>query len=262
MKPLTELTREDIKNIKLLAFDVDGVTIKKGTDIKEVEGKEKTTLTVTTSNLHPRIVEKMLKLKKHFVVSIASGRSLLYLTKIYYDLLWDKAALIGENGILTLVDGEVHQMEKFDEKTLSTMRDMFVDLKVLGKNNNDFRAFEPKQFLITVHAWKDMPEVHDIVKKHDKNDEFYCLWNGEAFDIALKRLNKGVGLKHLAEHYGWTLENTMSIGNGPNDREMVEVAGIGVTTDPTDLKAGKFYTTKSLEYGGEELIDKLLELSE
>lgn len=260
MKPITALTKEDIKNIKLIGFDVDGVTIKKGTDIKEVENTDSTTLTVTTSNLSPRMLEKMIALKKHFFVSISSGRSLLYLTKIYYDLLWENVALMGENGIFSLINGEVIQFEKLDERTLSIMRNMFVDLKDLGRRNKDFRAFEPKQFLITVHAWKEIPEVYEIVKKHDLRDEFSCLWNGEAFDIAPRHLNKGVGLKKLAEHLGWTLENTMSIGNGPNDRELVEMAGIGVTTDPNDLNAGLFYTSKALDLGGEELVDKLLEL--
>ena len=36
MKPITELTKEDIKDLKLVCFDVDGVTVKKGTDIQEV----------------------------------------------------------------------------------------------------------------------------------------------------------------------------------------------------------------------------------
>lgn len=260
MEPITELTREDIKNVKLVCFDVDGVTIKKGTDIKEVKEPESTTLTIKTSNFSPAMLRKMLLLKNYFFVAIASGRSLLYLSKIYYDLLWDKAALIGENGIFTLINGEVLQLENFDKKTLAIMRNIFVDIKNLGRKNKDFRAFEPKQFLITVHAWKEIPEVYEIVKKYDLKDEFSCLWNGEAFDIALKRLNKGVGLKKLAEYLGWTLENTMSIGNGPNDRELVEMAGIGVTTDPDDLNTGSFYTTKVLDLGGEELVDKLLEL--
>jgi len=85
-------------------------------------------------------------------------------------------------------------------------------------------------------------------------------WSLEQIAGRLKRLNKGVGLKKLAEYLGWTLENTMSIGNGPNDRELVEMAGIGVTTDPDDLNTGSFYTTKVLDLGGEELVDKLLEL--
>ncbi|MEJ2347726.1 MAG: HAD hydrolase family protein [Patescibacteria group bacterium] len=100
-----------------------------------------------------------------------------------------------------------------------------------------------------------------MVKKYDPKGEYYCLWNGEAFDIAPKRLNKGEGLKHLAKYLKLDIDQTMSIGNGPNDREMVEVAGIGVTTDPKELPAD-FHTTGELHLGGEELVNKLLELIE
>ena len=255
MKPITKLTKEDIKDIKLLCFDVDGVTVKRGTEIEETE----TTLKVKTSALSPRFLKKILKLKKHFFISISSGRSLLYLTRMYSELLWDNAALIGENGIFTLIDGQVVQHEVFSKNTLKQLRDMTVDLTKLRKTNKDFRAFEPKQFLITVHAWKEIPEVYEIVKKYDPKGEYYCLWNGEAFDIAPKRLNKGEGLKHLVKYLKLNIAQTMSIGNGPNDREMVEYAGIGVTTDPKELPAD-FHTTGSLHLGGEELVDKLLEL--
>jgi HAD superfamily hydrolase (TIGR01484 family) len=259
MKPITQLTREDIENIKLVCFDVDGVTIKRGTDIKEVKTKQTTTLTVKTSNLSPRMLKKMLELKKYFFIAIASGRSSLYLTKIYSELLWDRAALISEIGIFTLIDGQLIQHEKFDKRTLKIMRNIFVDLKKLEGKHKDFRAFEPKQFLITLHAWNEIPEVYDIVKKHDLNNEFYCWWNGEAFDIAPKRLNKGAGIKHLADYLKINMGQTMAIGNGPNDADMVKAAEIGITTDPKVLPAD-FYTTGSLHLGGEELVDRLLEL--
>lgn len=261
MKPITDLSKDDIKDIKIVCFDVDGVTVKKGTNIKEVENNDFTELTVKTSNLPAEILNGVIKLKKHFFVCIASGRSLLYLTKIYYDILWDNAGLIAENGIFTLRNGEVFQQEKFDIRTLEIMRNIFLDIKNISKANKQFRAFEPKQFLITVHAWSEIKEIYEIVKKHDLNNEFYCLWNGEAFDIAPKRLNKGEGLKKLAESLGFGLKNTMAVGNGPNDRNMVEMAGIGITTDPSDLKAGQFFTTDSLHLGGLQIIDKLLDLS-
>ena len=60
MKPLNELTTEDIKDIKVVCFDVDGVTIKKGTEISE-KGTE---LHIKTSPLEDRILNKMLRLKK------------------------------------------------------------------------------------------------------------------------------------------------------------------------------------------------------
>jgi HAD superfamily hydrolase (TIGR01484 family) len=259
MKPLTELAKKDIKDIKLVCFDVDGVTIKKGTDIKEVKTKENTTLTVKTNNLSERVRDKMLELKKHFVIAVSSGRSSMYLTKVYHELLWGNTALISENGIFTLMNGELIQNEKFDERTLNKMRNIVVDLKKLEGKHKDFRAFEPKQLLITLHAWNEILEVYDIVKKHDPEGEFYTWWNGEAFDIAPKRLNKGTGLKHLANHLKMDLKETMAIGNGPNDKDMIDIAGIGVTTEPKVLPAD-YHTTEDEHLGGEELVDKLLEL--
>jgi len=259
VKPLSELTKNDIKNIKLVCFDVDGVTIKKGTDISEVKTSENTTLTVKTSNLSEEMRDKMIQLKKHFFISVSSGRSSLYLTKIYAELLWDNCALISENGIFTLLAGKLLQHEYFDPKTLAKMAKIVVELKALEGKNKDFRAFEPKQFLITLHAWNDIPEVYEIVKRNDPEGEFYTWWNGEAFDIAPKRLNKGAGLKHLADQLGIDLSQTIAIGNGLNDKDMIDAAGIGVTTDAKSVQ-GDFYTEGSEHLGGIELVDKLLNL--
>ena len=66
MKPLSTLTKEDIKDLKLVVFDVDGVTIKKGTDIQEIKTVENTTLTVKTSNLSSDMRDVLLELKKKY----------------------------------------------------------------------------------------------------------------------------------------------------------------------------------------------------
>jgi HAD superfamily hydrolase (TIGR01484 family) len=260
MKPITELTREDIKDLKLICFDVDGVTIKKGTDIEEVKTPENTTLTVKTSNLLPEVLDGLIKLKKHYFVAISSGRSSLYLTKIFTNILWGNTALLSEIGIFTLIEGELIQHEKFDKRTLKKMRDIRVALQNLEGKVKDFRAFEPKQFLITLHAFSEISEVYDIMKKLDPEEEFYAIWNGEAFDIAPKRLNKGTGLKNLTKHLGIDIKQTMAVGNGPNDKDMTDTAGIGVTTEPKWLKSD-FYTTGDQYLGGMELINKLLELN-
>jgi hydroxymethylpyrimidine pyrophosphatase-like HAD family hydrolase len=83
MRPITELTRDQIKDIKLIAFDSDGVLVKKGTEIVQNNGyfSQKTNL------VDPQILEKLNELKKHFHIVINSGRSSLYLTQIYQDIL-------------------------------------------------------------------------------------------------------------------------------------------------------------------------------
>lgn len=260
MKPLSQLTKEDIKDLRLVVFDVDGVTIKKGTDIQEVRTQSSTTLTVTTSNLSSEMRDKLVELKKRYFIAICSGRSSMYLTKVFNELLWDNCALISEIGIFTLIKGELIQNRKFENKTLEKMRNIKMDLANLEGKVKDFRAFEPKQFLITLHAYADMPEVHEIMKRHDPEDEFYCLWNGEAFDIAPKILNKGTGITSLAKLIGIDLSQVIAIGNGPNDKSMTDTAGIGITTDKKSVEAD-YYTEGNEELGGFEIINKLLELN-
>lgn len=261
MKPLSQLTKDDIKNIKLICFDVDGVTIKKGTEISEVKTSENTTLTVKTSNLTDEMKDALIELKKHFFVAINSGRSSMYLTKVFSELLWDNIALISEIGIFSLINGELIQHEKFDNRTLTKMRNILVDLQGLEGKVEGFRAFEPKQFLITLHAFSEIPEVYEVLKKNDPEGEFYAIWNGEAFDIAPKRLTKGTALKHLADYLKINISQTMAIANGPNDQSMVDVAGIGVSTEPKELITD-FYTERTQNLGGLELTNKLLELAE
>lgn len=259
MKPLTQLTTNDIKNIKLVCFDVDGVTIKKGTVVKEVESKETKTLTIKTRLLTNEVREKLIELKKYFFIAINSGRSTIYLKDVFGDLLWDNVALIGEVGIYTLVDGELIQHEKFDKKVLGLMREIRLGLEDYIGETRAREAFEPKQFLITLHMPFEDKKIYEIVKGIDIDNEFEILWSGEAFDILPKDLNKGKALKNLCSHLNINISDSIAIGNGNNDRSMTETAGIGVTTEPNVLESD-FFTVGKEHLGGIELADKLLEL--
>lgn len=255
MRPITELAAEDIQNIKLIIFDCDGVTVKKGTEIEETE----TTLVIRTSTLSDSMLGKLERLKKFYHLNFSSGRSLLYLERMYGKILWNNASLTGENGIFTLINGRVIQHEFFSLKDLNIIRNIKSEIRDLARTEKKIRGFEPKQFLITVHCWQEVPEIPMILKKFDQEERYYCWWNEEAYDIGLKTLTKGSGIKNICDLLGVAIKNTIAIGNGPNDKGMVEVAGIGITTEPKLLKAD-FYTTGLQYLGGEELVDKLIEL--
>lgn len=257
MQSITELTKAKIKNLKIICFDCDGVTVERGTDIEETE----TTLTVKTAVLSDRMLNKLLWLKKYFHLNFSSGRSLLYLERMYGKILWENASLQGENGIFTLIDGRVIQRKIFSSDDLEIIQNIKNEIRDLSKTEKKIRGFEPKQFLITVHCWKELPQITKIVEKYDTKNRYYIWWNGEAYDICLKTLNKGHGLKHLADYLKINIKDSMAIGNGPNDKDMIDVAGISVTTDSQTLPAD-YYTTGQLDLGGEELIDKLLELNQ
>ncbi len=259
MKPLCELTKKDIAKIKLVCFDCDGVTVKRGTRIRQKFDQGSNFLTVHTYILSDQMREKLTRLKKRIHVSFSSGRSLVYLQMMYGEILWENTSLQGENGIFALVGGQVIQHKRYPMPALEKIERLRSEIRKLQKTNKDILGFEPKQFLITVHCKREVEKIYEIVRKIDTKSQFYTWWNYEAFDIGLKGVNKGFGLKKLANHLGVDQSQTMAIGNGINDKDMIEAAGIGVTTDPEILETD-FYTPKSLHLGGEELIDKLLEL--
>lgn len=256
MKPLSEINKEDIKDIKIICFDTDGVTVKRGTDIEE-KGSE---LRIKTNILEDKILEKLSKLKKHFHITINSGRSSLFLAKMYQGMLWTNSSIISENGIFILYQGKLIQNFVFTDYELSTIRNITFELKKIAENDPQARGFEPKQFLVTLHCFQAIPEIDEIVKKYDTKGEFYCWWNGEAYDICPHRFNKGLGLSKLCNLLEVNLSQTIAIGNGINDKDMIDIAGISITTDKTNLKADYFIDGEHL--GGEILMDKLLELLE
>jgi hydroxymethylpyrimidine pyrophosphatase-like HAD family hydrolase len=256
MKHLDTLTEEDIKDIKIVCFDVDGVTIAKGTKIMDKGDLQ----TMKTVPLEDRILDKLLRLKKYFHVTINSGRSSFYLMKVFQDVLWGNASLISENGIFVLYKGELIQNFVFTEYELNVLKNVTARLKKIALKDERASGFEYKLFLLVLHCNDAIPEVTEIVAEEDTKGEFYCWWNGEAYDIAPRRFNKGVGLRKLCELLGHGPENAIAIGNGINDKDMTDLAAIGVTTDKEHLEAD--YYCEGEHLGGEYLMDKLLELKE
>lgn len=50
----------------------------------------------------------------------------------------------------------------------------------------------------------------------------------DLFEYVDPNINKGFGVKKLAKHYGVDLSTIMAFGDAPNDKEMLDVVGVGV----------------------------------
>lgn len=256
MKPLSELTAKDVENIKILSFDADGITVEKGTQISEHDE----VLTVRTKKITSRLLEKLQKLKKKYHINISSGRNLLYLNRMFGPVLWNNASIQGEDGLFTLIGGEVLQAGKITTDELDKIESIRSQLRGLLNTNTNIKGFEPKQFIISAHCYKPDAEVEEIVKKIDENNEFFIKWiSGEGYDICLKRFNKGTGIEFLAKTLGFNASQVLSVGHEPNDASMLEKSGISVTADKEKLQAD-FYTENKDVLGGEAVADRLLEL--
>lgn len=256
MKPLSQITAEDLENIKILSFDADGITVEKGTEVLEKDE----ILTVKTKKITDQLLDKLQRLKKRYHINISSGRNLLYLNRMFGPVLWDNASIQGEDGLFTLIDGEILQTGKITHDELVKIEDIRAQLRDLLSTNQNLKGFEPKQFIISAHCYKPDPQVEEIVSVVDKNNEFFIKWiSNEAYDICLKRFNKGTGIEFLAKHLGFDSSTVLSVGHDPNDASMLEKSGISITADRENLQ-GHFFTEGKQLLGGEEVADRLLEI--
>ncbi|MFA5894552.1 MAG: HAD family hydrolase [Candidatus Shapirobacteria bacterium] len=252
-RPIAELTHEEIASIKVICFDGDGVTKRKGTEFLFENGQ----MVLESYPPSERLKEKLIELSQFFHVTFSSGRSMQYLLNSYPD------ELMGENGSLQAEIGMYlyYRSELIENFKLSPSQKTKIEAvrqELMRLKHADIKGFEPKEYLVTLHATKAIPEVDEIVKKYDPEGELYCWWNEEAYDIGLKTINKATGLQKLVERLGLKMENVMTVGNGINDENMTAVAAIDVSTDPKHLQAD--FVAVGEDEGGEVVVDKLLSL--
>ncbi|HJZ18919.1 MAG TPA: HAD hydrolase family protein, partial [Candidatus Nanoarchaeia archaeon] len=100
--------------------------------------------------------------------------------------------------------------------------------------HRDIKGFEPKEFIITLHCKKRVAEIEKIVGKYRN---LYVIWNGDAYDIGIKKVQtKALGLRRLIKLLGIRKNNVLALGDNFNDREMLEEAGISISADKSRLK--------------------------
>lgn len=237
-------------NIKLAVFDSDGVLIPRGTKITQKEESDKYSLTLSTDIVSDRIANKLNELRRKMMVCISSGRSMIYLQEMYNKVLGESTILSAENGSLLLDGGVLVQPMTYNTEYFDKIRKMREEIK-----NLDILGFEPKQFILTIHAEREVKEVYDIVRKYDPQEELKVMWNGEAFDIQKIDTSKGNTIINLANDFEIEKENVIAIGDRINDKDMIEAAGIGISADKEHLKADYYLEG---ELPGEELLDILL----
>ncbi|MFT3945278.1 MAG: HAD family hydrolase [Ancrocorticia sp.] len=75
---------------------------------------------------------------------------------------------------------------------------------------------------------------------------------GETGELTALGMNKSVGLKKMADHLGFALEDTIALGDSSNDIEMLQAAGIGVAmgNGTAGAKAAADWVTSSIDDDG------------
>ena len=249
------ISKEKLNKIKLLILDSDGVSIPRGTIINEMNTKSSYKCFFRTRKITDEFIDQIneLKKKKKIKICISSGRSLLYLQMMYEKIIDNETILQAENGNISLIKGNIKQHFKYNNKYFSKIAKIKKEIKHLPVT-----GFEPKQFILTVHAKREIFEVYKIVEKNDPEKELKVMWNGEAFDIQKKNVSKKSGLKDILTLLKIKKDEVIAIGDRINDKELLKIAGIGVSADIRKLKAEYYINTTKNELPGEILVDYLL----
>lgn len=97
----------------------------------------------------------------------------------------------------------------------------------------------------------ELEKIRAVIHHEIKNVQ--TVWTGpQSVDVLAPGISKGSALRKLAEHFSIPLEQVLAIGDGMNDIEMLQAAGIGVAMGNahTDLKASAKVIAPSNEDGG------------
>ncbi len=248
MKPLEQLSKEDLKPIKMVVFDVDGVLVPRGTKIHQ----EGNTTTLETKIIAEKQIEQIRNLnEKGFLVNISSGRGLYMLQEMFRGIL-PFVSLTYENGSATWNQGKIYQ----HINSFEYLKDIFPKLKNVVDGR--IKGFEPKEFIITIHCTEKVKKIEDVVAQ----DANLCtVWNGEAYDILVRNeQTKALGLRRVREIFNLQRENIMAIGDNYNDRELLAESGLPISTDRSRVEGTFYIPLESDRLPADVLMQKILSL--
>lgn len=134
-----------------------------------------------------------------------------------------------------------------------------IPLKYRSVEEMDRQIRFPKVMMI------DEPELLDraIVRIPAETHAHYTILKSAPYflEILHKNVDKGAGIRMLADHLGVARENVMALGDQANDTAMIEYAGVGVAMGNaiSELKAvAQFVTATNTEDGVARAIEQFV----
>lgn len=107
-------------------------------------------------------------------------------------------------------------------------RELRMEIRLIGDSKEYIKNVDKDIDKIVVQD-KDLQYLEELRKRLDNIAGIETTKsNIDNIEICAKNVNKGNGLKILAEHYGISLEECIAAGNDENDISMIKCAGLGV----------------------------------
>ena len=244
--------------IRAVFYDVDGTLLSHG-----------------LNDVPKSAMEAIKKLRENGILTIvATGRHMIEFSKLpISDIKFDRYLML--NGQLLLdSDLKVYAGTPIDKGEMEVLSRIFNAKKIpfvlIGADNryinyvddtvvrtqNETKGTVPE---IGSYNGEDVYQILAFVPDKQKKmlddllDECAVTsWNETGIDIIPKKGGKAAGMKRFIEENGIDRSETMAFGDGENDIEMLEFAGIGVAMGnaPDPVKAAADYVTAPIDDDG------------
>ena len=244
--------------IKAIFFDIDG-----------------TLVSFKTHTLHPTTLEALAALRRKGIkLFICTGRHELLIDNVDKNMF---DGIVSMNGQCVRIGGETIFTNTIDPADIRNAT-RFADtarIATIYESIDFIRMNMVTPLALEGAALMDLelPEPSDVSDMHeypvlqliffgDENDEKQMMtrmpsctstrWTPLLCDIIARGGGKHIGIDHVLEHYGFTVEECMAFGDGENDITMLRHAGIGVAMGSAhdEVKAAADYVTASTDDAG------------
>ena len=176
MRNIKEITQKELAALKAITFDIDGVIIETGTELRE--SADGTELYMKSKQLSQQFIENLKELKKYLKINFSSGRNILYLKSLVNEIFDKDVFLQAENGNISWFEGEITH-PRYSADYFNKLKIIRERIKLMmTEDDKRMRGFEPKMFILTPHS-DQMEEIPNLVKEVDPEGELYCLWTNE-----------------------------------------------------------------------------------
>jgi phosphoglycolate phosphatase (TIGR01487 family) len=205
------------------------------------------TITYSDRSLDFRAVEALRSLKVPVV--IATGNVLCFARAA--------SKLVGTGGIVIAENGGIVECGSVESDT-SHMKECEEAFEFLERHFT-LERIDPEYRITEIGLRRDfdVESARELLKEFP---EVEIVDTGFAVHIKSKRINKGIGLKRIAQMMGLDVRELVAIGDSPNDVEMLKVSGFGVAVGnahPEVKRVARMVTKGEYGAGVAEAVGKL-----